>query len=189
MKTIALLLISAFWLPVAAQQSPTPQQAKVFLDAHINAEVDINEYNKTYELLNGHKAGEIVIDGKNIYKIIEPVTVTAYNAGYIYLDAKKISKEQLQQLTDDVFSQYANGMSFSELIQKFSMDNNPNATELKFTDGQMVPTFEKAVKEHKAGELFTVETPDKGWFHIVKKNEDDRQIKAIRVEYAVYNPS
>jgi len=186
MKTIALLLISAFWLPASAQETPTPQQAKAFLEAHINAEVDINEYNKAYELLKSHKPGAIVVDGKDIYKVIEATTVTAYNAGYIYLDTKKLSEDKIKQLTDDIFSQYKNGMSFSELIERFSMDRNPNAAELKFTDGQMVPTFEKAVKEHKAGEVFTVETPDKGWFHIVNKNEDDRQINAIRAEYAVY---
>jgi len=66
------------------------------------------------------------------------------------------------------------------------MDKNPKAAELKFTDGQMVATLEKAVKEHKAGEIFIVKTPEKGWFHIVKKNEDDKQINAIRVEHALY---
>lgn len=184
MKTTALLLL--FWFSATAQETPTPQQAKAFLDAHINAEVDFSEYDKTYELLKGHKPGDIVIDGDNIYKIIESITVTGYNAGYIYLDTKKLSEDQIKQLTDDIFSQYNNGMPFQELIEKFSMDKNPNAAELKFTDGQMVATFEKAVKEHKAGEVFTVATPEKGWFHIVKKNEDTRQIKAIRAEYALY---
>jgi parvulin-like peptidyl-prolyl isomerase len=186
MKAILLLLISGFWLSATAQESPTPQQAKAFLAAHINAEADISEYNKTYELLKDHKPGVIVIDGKNIYKIVEPTTISAYNAGYIFLDTKKFSEAQIQQLTDDIFSQYGNGIPFRELIEKFSMDKNPNAVELKFTEGQMVPAFEKAVKEHKAGEIFTVPTPEKGWLHIVRKNEDNRQINAIRVEYAVY---
>lgn len=68
------------------------------------------------------------------------------------------------------------------------MDNNPNAAQLKFTEGQMVAPFEKAVKEHAAGDVFTVVTPEKGWFHIVKKNEDNRTIKAISAEYALYKP-
>lgn len=184
MKTTALLLL--FWFSAIAQETPTPEQAKAFLDSHINAELDISEYNKFYDLLKDHKPGEIVVDWKNIYKIIEPITVTGYSAGYIVIDTKKFSEEQIQQLADDIFSQYKNGIPFTELIEKFSMDKNPKAAELKFTDGQMVATLEKAVKEHKAGEIFIVKTPEKGWFHIVKKNEDDKQINAIRVEHALY---
>lgn len=185
MKTIALLLVLTSYA-VSAQETPTPQQAAAFLNAHINATVDISEYNKSYNLLKDHKPGEIIIDGKNIYKIVKDTTATAYKAGYIYLDTKKLSEEQIQQLTDDIFSQYTNGMPFNELIEKFSMDKNPNAADLKFTEGQMVATFEKAVKEHKAGEIFIVKTPEKGWYHIVRKNEEDHSIRAIRAEHALY---
>lgn len=191
MKTSALVLISIFWLSAAAQQAtaPTPQQAKEFLNAHINPIVDISEDNKTYVLLKDHKPGDIIVDGQKLYKIVEITTVTAYNAGYIYLDANKLSETEIKQLTDDILGQYNSGTAFSELAKKYSMDKNPNAGELKFTEGQMVGTFEKAVKEHAPGEVFTVVTPEKGWFHIVKKNEADRTIKAISTEYALYKPS
>jgi len=60
MKTTALLLL--FWFSAIAQETPTPEQAKAFLDSHINAELDISEYNKFYDLLKDHKPGEIVVD-------------------------------------------------------------------------------------------------------------------------------
>lgn len=191
MKTFALVLIFVFWFSASAQQNPTPTpfQAKEFLNAHINPIVDISEDNNTYSLLRDHKPGDIIIDGQNLYKIVEITTVTAYNAGYIYLDAAKLSEYEIKQLTDDILSQYNSGVSFSELAKKYSMDKNPNAGELKFREGQMVGTFEKAVKEHAPGEVFTVVTPEKKWFHIVKKNEADRIIKAINAEYAIYKPS
>lgn len=189
MKTIALLLVIVCCFTAKAQETPTLKQAAAFLSAHINSEIDISEENKIYALLQGHKSGEIIIDGKNIYKIVEPITITAYNAGYIYLDAKTLSADEVKQRTDEILSQYNSGVPFDELIKKYSMDKNPNAAELKFTEGQMVAPFEKAVKEHATGEIFTVTTPEKGWFHIIKKNADNRTVKAIRAEYATYRSS
>lgn len=189
MKTITFLLLFIASIPVSAQETPTPKQAAAFLSAHINSEIDVTEEDKTYALLKGHKPGDIIIDGKNIYKIIEIATVTAYNAGYIYLDTNKLSAAEIKQLTDDILNQYNAGTPFIELAKKYTMDRNPKAGELKFIEGQMVAPFEKAVKDHATGEVFTVTTPEKGWFHIIKKNADNRTIKAIRTEYAAYKSS
>lgn len=187
MKTATLLFVflSSF---CAAAQNPTQKQAKEFLDAHINSAIDIAEGSKEYALLSGHKPGEIIIDGKNIYKITAAATVAQYNAGYIYLDAKKLSATEIKALTDDILEQYKNGISFGELAKKYSMDKNPDAGELIFTEGEMVPSFEKAVRDHAVGEVFTVDTPGEGWFHIVKKNENNRTVKIIRADYALYKP-
>jgi parvulin-like peptidyl-prolyl isomerase len=186
MKTIIFFFVFISGLSASAQQTPTPKQAREFLEANINPIVDINENDKAYALLKDRKPGEIVVDGKDIYKIVGTTTMTSYNAGYIFLDTNKLPEDKIKQLTDDILSQYSSGMTFEELIKRYSMDNNPNAAQLKFTEGQMVASFEKAVKEHATGEVFTVVTPEKGWFHIVKKNEDNRTIKAISAEYAVY---
>ncbi|RDI08010.1 peptidylprolyl isomerase [Flavobacterium sp. AG291] len=189
MKTIALLLVPVFWLTAKAQEIPTPTQAKDYIESHINPTIDISELDKKFDLLKNHKPGDVVVDGKNIYKFIETTSATAYNAGYIYLDGKKLAQEEISRLTNEIFAEYNSGTSFADLIKKYSMDKNPNAAEMKFTDGQMVGTFEKAVKEHTAGEVFTVITAEKGWYHIVKKNAENQTIKAIRVEYAAYKSS
>lgn len=188
MKTIALLLVFISCTAMA-QETPSPKQAKEYIENHINITVDISELDKKYDLLKNHKPGDVIVDGKNIYKFVETTTAMAYNAGYIYLDAKKLPEEELKRLTDEILNEYNNGATFADLIKKYSMDKNPNAAEMKFTDGQMVKTFEKAVKEHTAGEVFTVTTPEKGWYHIVKKNTDNQTVKAIRAEYATYKSS
>ena len=189
MKTIALFLVTVFWLPAKAQETPTFKQAKDYIESHINPTLDISELDKKFDLLKNHNPGDVVVDGKNIYKFIETTSATAYNAGYIYLDSKKLAQEEISRMTNEIFAEYNSGTSFADLIKKYSMDKNPNAAEMKFTDGQMVSTFEKAVKEHNTGEVFTVITAEKGWYHIVKKNTDNQTIKVIRVEHAVYKSS
>jgi parvulin-like peptidyl-prolyl isomerase len=52
--------------------------------------------------------------------------------------------------------------------------------------GKQFPEFESAVRAHSAGEVFTVDTPSKKWFHIVKKNEENRRLRAVTVEYGHY---
>ena len=139
-----------------------------------------------YSLFDIAKPGEIILNGREIYKVVEFTEVMAHNVGYIFLDTKKLAKPELEALTKTILDQYAEGTPFDVLAQDYTMDGNPNSAVLKYTDGQMVETFEKAVREHKKGEIFTVETPTEGWFHIVKKNENDRKVKAVKAEYAYF---
>ena len=184
MKTLLLSIFLLATTLCTAQETITQEQAKAALDAEAEPHVmTIPGYSPKYRLLESHKPGEIVINGKEVYKVLEFTEVTAYNAGYIFLDAKKLSKAELKALTKTILDQYNEGAPFEELVEDYGMDGNPQAATFKFIDGQTVATFEKAVRDHKKGEVFTVDTPDNGWFHIVKKNEENRRVKAVRVEY------
>lgn len=169
-----------------SQETVTQGQAKAALDAAEPNIITIPGYSPKYRLLERHKPGDIVTNGREVYKVLEFTEVTAYNAGYIFLDAKKLSKAELKALSKTILDQYNEGAPFEELVEDYGMDGNPQAATFKFIDGQAVATFEKAVREHKKGEVFTVDTPDNGWFHIVKKNEENRRVKAVRVEYVYF---
>lgn len=185
-KLLAILLfISA--LCSAQEITLTQDEAQAYLEAQQESHIStIPEYSVKYSLFDIAKPGEIVINGREIYKVVEFTEVMSHNVGYIFLDTKKLSKPELEALTKTILDQYAEGTPFDMLAQDYTMDGNPNSAMLKYTDGEMVETFEKAVLNHKKGEIFTVETTDEGWFHIVKKNENDREVKAIKAEYAYF---
>lgn len=165
----------------------TVDEAQAYLEAQQEPHITIiPEYSPKYTLFDTARPGEIVINGREIYKVVEFTEVMAHNVGYIFLDTKKLSKPELEALTKTILDQYAEGTPFDVLAQDYTMDGNPNSATLKYTDGQMVETFEKAVLEHKKGDIFTVETPGEGWFHIVKKNENDRKVNAVKAEYAYF---
>lgn len=186
MRTLLLLLFFLTAQPAFAQ-TPTRSQAEAFLNAKEERDtLTIPDYSPKFGLFRGKKPGDIVINGKEVYRLIQHKSVIAYNAGYIFLDAKKLSKAELEALSKTILDQYNEGTPFDVLAQDYTMDNNPHPEELKYIDGQMVETFEKAVREHKKGEVFTVETSDNGWFHIVKKNEDHRTVMAVEVEYGYF---
>lgn len=191
MKKILLLFAVIFTsLPVSSQtKTPTQQEAKKYLgnqEFPIRYNLTQEEDKELFDTLLKIKQNEILILESKIYKILRVKTVNRYNAAYIFIDRSKLSDTEVINLEKEILDKYKNGESFSDLALKYTMDQNPKADELIFYDAQMVPEFENAVREHKAGEVFTVETPDKKWFHIIKKNEETRKVVAIELEYAEY---
>ena len=171
----------------AQEISLAQEEAQAYLEAQQDPYLTtIPEYSPKYTLFDTAKPGDIIINGREIYKVVEFTEVMAHNVGYIFLDTKKLSKPELEALTKTILDQYAEGTSFDVLAQDYTMDGNLNSATLKYTDGEMVETFEKAVSDHKKGDIFTVETPGEGWFHIVKKNENDRKVNAVKAEYAYF---
>lgn len=186
MRTFLLLLLFLTAVPAFAQ-TPTKAQAEAFLNAKEERDtITIPDYSPKFGLFRGKKPGDIVINGKEVYRVIQHKQTIAYNVGYIFLDAKTISATELRELTKTILQQYEEGTSFEVLAEDYTMDRNPNSAVFKFTSGATVKTFEKAVHEHKKGEVFTVDTPDEGWFHIVKKNEDHRTVMAVEAEYGYF---
>ena len=60
--------------------------------------------------------------------------------------------------------------------------NNTHGDTGWFFGEAMVPKeLQDAVKNHKLGEIFTVDVPDKQWHYIVKKTYDDQIKKEITV--------
>ena len=167
--------------------SMTIEEASAYLSTqdHKNSK-DIHEGEESYELFRKAEIGDIIITENIVCRVVARKKINIYNAGYIYLNTNEISDDEIKSITDTIMKNLKEGISFKDLSRKYSMDKNPNAAEMIFSEGQMVPGFEKAVKEHSKGDVFIVETPEEGWYHIVKKNEENKFVNAITVEYVYY---
>ncbi|MBC7865836.1 MAG: peptidylprolyl isomerase [Bacteroidia bacterium] len=144
----------------------------------LNSNADSSELSK--KIYGGKLLSTISIEG-NTYKILEIKSSVIFRASYIYLDASKLSIQQIDSLRKVIISKYRNGTSFPELAKEYNMDGNPTCDLGWAAEGLMVKEFSAAVKEHKKGDIFTVDVPSKVWYHVVLKTFDDREVKTYSI--------
>ena len=114
-----------------------------------------------------------------IYKILDIDSTLSFRASYIYLNGEKYSKFEIDSLREEIISKYKNGANFIDLVLEYNMDRNITGDTNWFTENTMVKGFEIAVREHKKGEIFLVDTPSQNWFHVVLKTFDNTYIKKL----------
>ena len=70
---------------------------------------------------------------------------------------------------------YEKGISSDELVVQYTMDHNvkPGGNFGWIDDVNVEPTFREAVKKHKKGDIFLVDTPELNWYYVVFKLYDD----------------
>ena len=129
--------------------------------------------------LNSLKQGEHVAlvekDGTYVYYFFKVEEFEEYRASYIYLDGTKLSKSEIDSIRPIIIKDFKDGISFEKLNKKYNMDPNPNNGDLGwFQGGQMMLNFEKAVREHKLNEIFTVDIPEKNWYYVTLKTFNNR---------------
>lgn len=75
------------------------------------------------------------------------------------------------------------GASFDQLSDQYTMDGNETRGDTGWFFGElMLPKeFQDAVQNHKTGDIFFVDVPEKQWHYIVKKTYDDQVKKDITV--------
>jgi hypothetical protein len=61
------------------------------------------------------------------------------------------------------------------------MDGNQTGDLGWFSDAQMTPGFGTAVRKHIKNDLFTVDIPDRKWYYVVLKTDNDQLMKMWRV--------
>jgi hypothetical protein len=89
-KTMLLVLFMASTVCVA--QNPSQEQAEDYMhkmEAWQDRDVTIND--SLYKLLDGHSKRDIVVKGRDIYKIMFVKETPQYSASYIFLDGSKLS--------------------------------------------------------------------------------------------------
>ena len=102
-------------------------------------------------------------------------------------DAETILKLRLSpgdRARADALGQKANaGTTFEQLSDQYTMDGNNTHGDTDWFSGQysFAQEFQDAVQNHKRGEIFFVDVPEKQWHYIVKKTYDDRVKKDIIV--------
>lgn len=134
------------------------------------------------QLLAGNDGDVHTIENKT-YKIIERKTTPLFRASYIYLDGKRLSIKEIDKIRDDILKKYGSGTAFADLVQQYTMDESKkqNGDLGWFKEGVMVRGFESAVREHRRGEIFTVDITESNWYYVVLKTHDNLEVTTATV--------
>ena len=165
----------------------TIDDAKKFATENPNLEAELLNIHPEIETdnfstkLTESKIGEIFSDMDFTYKILFETDVKAFRVSYIFLDASKLSLKEIEKLRTQILKDYKNGIPFTDLANKYTMDSSKNGDLGWFTEGMMVPDFETAIKIHKLNEIFKVDVPNNKWYYVVLKTFDDKQIKELGI--------
>ena len=108
-------------------------------------------------------------------KFLEAKPSVSMKVNYIFFDGKKLSKKEIDLKRQEILNLYNKGVSSDELVAQYTMDNNskPGGNFGWIDDVNVEPTFREAVKKHKKGDVFLVDTPELNWYHVVFKLYDD----------------
>lgn len=187
-KTMLLALFTINTVVCVAQKNPTQEQAEEYMHKMVSwKDSDVTVTDSLYTLLDGHAKRDIVVKGRDIYKILFIKEMPLYSASYIYLDGTKLSLSKVNSIRKKILSKHKSGTSFSDLITEYNMDKNPKANNLVFSSGEMVPEFEKAVREHTPGELYTVDVPAAKWYYVAKTNTAVPSKKVFHIRHSRYD--
>ncbi|MEM9078228.1 MAG: peptidylprolyl isomerase [Bacteroidota bacterium] len=130
---------------------------------------------KLIGLQQGEHIAIVEKDITYVYYFFQVEEFEEYRASYIYLDGTKLSKSEVDSIRPIIIENFKSGISFEDLNEKYNMDPNPNKGDLGwFPGGQMMSDFEKAVKEHRLNEIFTVDIPEKNWYYVTLKTFKNR---------------
>jgi len=123
----------------------------------------------------------------HVFKILEEKETEFYKVQYIYLDNGKLDVKTIDSLRSVITKRLNEGETFESLAAEYSMDGNAkNGGNLGwFESGMMNATFEKAVKRHKYGQVFTVDIPSQKWYYVVKNSyqpKNGKQVTTLCIE-------
>lgn len=194
MKKALLITITFFNLTSFSQDAErkikkigTLEQANTFIKENpklkgeiieINSGTDSSELSK--KIIASKAEGSITIDG-NTYRVIDSRKSSLLKLSYINLLAENLSLHQIDSIRKVIIAKYNNGATFSVLAKQYNTDGNPNSELGWFLEDMFVPDFAVAIKEHKKGELFTIDLPCKTWYYLILKTGDDKAVMVYSV--------
>ncbi|HEY4063558.1 MAG TPA: peptidylprolyl isomerase [Puia sp.] len=197
MKNSFVSLFLLLSVPALAQQTLTEKfqkigtvpEAQTFIDAnpgikpallHLSYGKDSTVIDK--RLLRQNK-GDVFSVGYVTYKVLESTEQVKYRASYIFLDGSSLSATQIDSLTKLIEKKISSGVPFEQLSDQYTMDGNTTHgdTGWFFGEEMMPKEFQDAVKNHKTGDIFTVDVSERQWHYIVKKTYDDEDKKDMTV--------
>lgn len=197
MKNSITGFLLLFSVAVFAQQTVTEKFQKINTIAEAQAFIDANaalkpailhlSYDKDSSLIDKRllrqNKGDVFSVGYVTYKILESSETVKYRASYIFLDGSTLSPTQVDSLRKIIIQKNNAGASFEQLSDQYTMDgNNTHGDTGWFFGEEMMPKeFQDAVKNHKTGDVFSVDVSDKQWHYIVKKTYDDNDKKEVTV--------
>lgn len=165
----------------------TISQAEIFIkkNSKANAKIFTIESNRDtseilFPLYSKKNGFTFKVDNRD-YKILQIDSTLSFRVNYIYLSGEKFSKNQSDSLRQEIILKYKNGISFFDLVQQYTMDGNITGDTGWFIENIMVKEFETAVRNHKKGDIFLVDTPSQNWYHVVLKTYDNTYIKKATI--------
>ena len=167
----------------------TTQQAQQYIDANprlkpalltISAEKDSAIIHKR---ILRQKKGDVFSVGYVTYKVLEAADTVTSRASYIFIDGSEFSGTQLDSLKKVIVKRANDGESFAALSDHYGMDGNSTRGDTEWFPGRYTfpQEFQDAVRQHKVGDIFFVDLPDKQWHYIVKKTHPDQVKKRMVV--------
>lgn len=184
--SVYVLLISCFYA-VAQEKAPTPDEAAKFVQQEARAAIfKYAEGSYEYKLLENHKKGEIVINGRDIYKIDSFQISRLYCCSYIFLDANKFSEAEIHKQQKEIIERHKKGVAFKDLIKEYSMDDNPDAYNFCFVDGEVNSKFLLAVIYQESGKAYSINIPEEKWYYVAINKPGDYSRKTITASRYYY---
>nr|WP_294937155.1 peptidylprolyl isomerase [uncultured Flavobacterium sp.] len=180
-----VFLFSIFYLNAQSLESiKTVDQANEFIEKHPEIEAEILSFTTTRDTINDYE--NFIVnqnaDSEYNFKILDKKPVFSFRVSYIYFDGSKLSVKEINNRRQDVLNKLKLKVPFAKLSDQYTMDNNQNGGDLGwFEEGTMVSEFEKAIKSHKKGDVFTVDMPDRKWYYVVLKTHDEEEKIAVNI--------
>ena len=197
MKNCLPALLLLFSVPAFAQLGVTQkfqnistiQQAQQYIDANPRLKPTLLRLSAVKDTtliakrLLRQKKGDVFSVGYFTYKVLESTDTVDYRASYIFLDGSKYSKPALDSLKKLIVQKASAGTSFASLSDQYTMDRNKTHGDTDWFSGEysFPKEFQDAVQQHKFGEIFFVDLPDKQWHYIIKKTYNDRVKKHMLI--------
>jgi parvulin-like peptidyl-prolyl isomerase len=189
---VPFLCFPQFSLEQELDSITTPEEAKYFAKTYKRSNKSKvftfnKEKHKTQladDLFKLSKGGKKVIKTdykKTYYKIIEKSEVLHERVSYIYFDGSKMTLKDISTERSKLMAQYRDGYKFEALAKMHSMDINAKrgGDSGWFSEGQMHTDFEKAVKSHDLGDLFTLDIEERQSHYIILKTFEPKHIEEI----------
>lgn len=114
--------------------------------------------------------------GKVLVQVLAKVPNTFNRISQIYLDTTVFRRQFADSLANTIMQRIQNGSAtFEQMAQTYSMGGEGiTKGDLGWVaQGTMIPDIEKAIAQHKKGEVFKIWTP--AGLHIIKKTENPKQ--------------
>ena len=160
----------------------TQEEVKEYFKKNKTEIWGICEKQPLYESLKDHSEREIIESDGKIMQITRIHSDATLCVGYILLDGKKLSQEEIKEKREQIFKKYKSGVAFKDLIKEYNMDGNPCAEYYSFSEKGIVPEFTAAVKSHNTGDVFTIDVPGREWYYVAIRNTDNKlPVYSVRV--------
>ncbi|RYY65180.1 MAG: hypothetical protein EOO12_07660 [Chitinophagaceae bacterium] len=108
------------------------------------------------------------------YKLLKKDLFPEFHVSYIYLDGSQLPLARIDSLRQVIMNRYRTGTPFAELAAGYTMDGNSTGVLGWRREGTLVKEFETAVRQHRRGDLFTVDLPERNWYYVVLNTDDER---------------